>query len=104
MAKVMLREIAHGRAGDKGDTSNISVIPYEERYYELIKEQVTAERVEQYFAGICFGGVTRYEAPGIKGLNFVLKNALDGGLTRSTRFDGLGKSLSQYMLSMTVEI
>jgi len=104
MAKVMLREIAHSRAGDKSNTSNISVIPYEHRHYEIIKKQVTAERVKEYFTGICYGEVTRYELDNMGALNFVLEEALDGGNTRSLRVDGYGKSLSAYMLSMEIEI
>lgn len=104
MAKVMLREIAHSRAGDKSNTSNISVIPYERKYYEAIKAQVTADVVKEYFAGICYGKVTRYELEEMGALNFVLEDALDGGNTRSLRVDGYGKSLSMYMLSMYIDI
>jgi hypothetical protein len=104
MAKAMLRAIAHSRAGDKSDTSNISIIPYDYKYYGLIKEQVTAERVKDYFKGICFGEVTRYELDVMGALNFVLEKALDGGNTRSLRVDGYGKSLSAYMLSLEVDI
>jgi hypothetical protein len=104
MAKAMLRAIAHSRAGDKSDTSNISIIPYDYKHYALIKEQVTAERVKDYFKGICFGEVTRYELDVMGALNFVLEKALDGGNTRSLRVDGYGKSLSAYMLSLEVDI
>ena len=104
MSRIMLREIAHSRAGDKSDTSNISIIPYEHRFYEMIKKQVTAEVVKDYFKGICYGNVTRYELDTMGALNFVLENALDGGNTRSLRVDGYGKSLSMYMLSMYIEV
>lgn len=104
MAKKMLREIAHSRAGDKSDTSNISIIPYEYKHYSLIKEQVTTQRVKEYFTGICFGEVTRYELDVMGALNFVLEKALDGGNTRSLRVDGYGKSLSAYMLSLEVDV
>ena len=104
MAKIMLREIAHSRAGDKSNTSNISVIPYERKYYELVKQQVTAEVVKDYFKGLCFGEVTRYELEEMGALNFVLEETLDGGNTRSLRVDGYGKSLSMYMLSMYIDV
>lgn len=102
MSKIMLREIAHSRAGDKGNISNISVIPYKKEDYELVKREVTAEKVKEYFKGICYGKVTRYECPKICALNFVLEEALDGGNTRSLRVDGYGKSLSGYMMSMYI--
>lgn len=104
MAKVMLREIAHSRAGDKSNTSNVSVIPYEEKYYEPLEKILTVEVVRDYFKDICFGEVKRYELPKLAALNFVFEQALDGGNTRSMRVDGFGKSLSMYMLSMMVDI
>lgn len=103
MAKIMLREVAHSRAGDKSNISNISVIAYKMEDYEWIKKEVTAEKVREYFKGICYGKVTRYEVDTIGALNFVLEEALDGGNTRSLRVDGYGKSLSGYMLSMMID-
>lgn len=67
-----LREIAHSRTGDKGDISNISVIPYDEADYEFLKKQLTEEVVKEYFKEICKGEVVRYELDGLHALNFVL--------------------------------
>ena len=58
-----LREIAHSRTGDKGNTSNISVIAYDEKHYPLLLEQVTGARVKALFAGVVEGEVVRYELP-----------------------------------------
>lgn len=71
-----LKEIAHARTGDKGEISNISVIPYDENNYEMLKEKVTEARVAEYFREICHGKVTRYELDGIHALNFVLDKTL----------------------------
>ena len=68
-----LREIAHSRTGDKGNTSNISFDP---RNYPLLVERVTAERVASHFAEIATGPVTRYELPNVGALNFVIEGAL----------------------------
>lgn len=95
-----LKEIAHARTGDKGDISNISLIPYREADYELLLEQVTAERVKEYFSEICRGDVVRYELPGIKAMNFVLDKALGGGVTRSLAQDRHGKTLGMALLEM----
>jgi hypothetical protein len=95
-----LREIAHSRTGDKGNTSNISVIAYEERNYPLIERFVTAERVKAHFAEIVRGEVQRYELPHLGALNFVLKGALGGGVTRSLALDAHGKSLSSALLDL----
>jgi hypothetical protein len=97
-----LREIAHSRTGDKGDISNISLIAYEARHYELLLREVTAERVRLLFADFVQGDVTRYELPVISALNFVMRRALGGGVTRSLALDAHGKSLSSGLLDMDV--
>ena len=98
-----LREIAHSRTGDKGNTSNISVIAYDKSHYPLLREQVTAERIKALFAGIVEGDVVRYELPNISALNFVMHKALRGGVTRSLALDAHGKGLSSALLDMDLE-
>jgi hypothetical protein len=98
-----LREIAHSRTGDKGNTSNISVIAYDKSDYVLLREQVTAERVKALFAGVVDGDVVRYELPSIGALNFVMHQALSGGVTRSLALDAHGKGLSSAVLDMDIE-
>ena len=95
-------EIAHARTGDKGEISNISVIPYDENNYEMLKEKVTEARVAEYFREICHGKVTRYELDGIHALNFVLDKTLGGGVTRSLALDKHGKTLGMALLEMEV--
>jgi hypothetical protein len=95
-----LREIAHSRTGDKGNTSNISVIAFDEQDYPLLERHVTAERVKAHFAEIAHGEVTRYELPKIGALNFVLRDALGGGVTRSLALDAHGKGLSSAILDL----
>ena len=97
-----LRELAHSRTGDKGDTSNISLIAYESSDYPLLVRYVTAERVREHFAGIVRGSVTRYELPRLGALNFVMEGALGGGVTRTLALDAHGKSLSSALLSMEI--
>jgi hypothetical protein len=97
-----LREIAHSRTGDKGDISNISVIAYDKQSYSLLKERITAERVKDYFKDIVYGEVVRYELPNIYALNFVMKESLGGGVTRSLALDMHGKTLSFALLEMQV--
>ena len=98
-----LREIAHSRTGDKGNTSNISVIAYEPKDYPLLVAQVTAERVRAHFAGVVEGSVVRYELPRIGALNFVMTQTLGGGVTRSLALDAHGKCLGSALLAMEVE-
>ena len=98
-----LKEICHSRTGDKGDISNISLIPWNEADYPMLKEKVTAQRVKEYFSDICKGSVTRYEVDGICALNFVMEQALGGGVLRSLAMDKHGKALSSALLEMEVE-
>jgi len=95
-----LRDIAHSRTGDKGDTSNISVIAFNEADYPFLRKHVTAERVRAHFAGHVSGDVTRYELPNIGALSFVLTGALSGGVTRSLALDAHGKGLSSALLTL----
>ena len=97
-----LREIAHGRTGDKGNTCNISVIAYDQRDYPHLAREVTAVRVREHFAGIVEGDVVRYELPQLGALNFVMTLALGGGVTRSLAVDAHGKSLSCALLNLVI--
>ena len=95
-----LRDIAHARAGDKGDISNLSLTAYRLEDYALLERHVTAERVRAHFAGINHGTVTRYLLPRLGAMNFVLQHALGGGVTRSLALDAHGKCLGAALLSM----
>ena len=97
-----LHELAHARSGDKGDTSNVSVIAYDAADYPRLARWLTAERVRAHLTGVVRGAVERYELPRIGALNFVLHEALHGGVTRSLALDAHGKSLSSAVLTMEV--
>jgi hypothetical protein len=95
-----LYELAHSRAGDKGDTSDLSVIAYRPQDFEFLREHVTAERVRHHFADIVRGEVERYELPHLSALKFVLHGGLGGGVTRALDLDAHGKSLSSCLLEL----
>ncbi|ANI83692.1 AtuA-related protein [Kosakonia oryzae] len=97
-----LREIAHSRTGDKGNISNISLIAWRAEDYEILVEQVTAEKVKAWFGDIVHGEVIRYELPELGALNFVMHKALGGGVTRSLALDMHGKGLSSALLDMPI--
>ena len=97
-----LRELAHSRTGDKGNISNISVIAYDPANYELLEKQVTADRVKAFFDGVVLGDVVRYEMPNIGALNFVMYQALGGGVTRTLALDIHGKSFSSALMEMEI--
>jgi hypothetical protein len=91
-------DLAYGRAGDKGDIANISVIARSPAAYQELKAKLTAARVRVALGALVRGPVERYELDNIEALNFVLHQALDGGATRSLRIDSLGKSLAGAVL------
>jgi hypothetical protein len=97
-----LREIAHSRTGDKGNTSSVSVIAYHEQDYPLLLRHVTAARVKTHFGDLVAGDVIRYEIPSLGALNFVMRQALGGGVTRSLALDTHGKSLSSALLDLEI--
>lgn len=102
--RIPLSRIAHARSGDKGDTSNIGVIAYQERHYPALAREVTADRVKQFFGGLVQGEVERYELPNLGALNFLLHEALGGGGTLSLRIDAQGKTLGAALLRMEIEV
>ena len=104
MVHVALRDLCGTRSGDKGDTLDVALFAYSPEVYELIRDQVSAERVAAHFDGIALGDVRRYEVPNLLALNFVLTRALGGGGPRSLRSDNLGKSLGGALLRLSVEV
>lgn len=104
VVRVPLSAIAYGRSGDKGDSANISVIPYTTTGYAFLRRTLTAETVEAFFQPLGVTGVTRYELPNLAAFNFVLKNVLDGGGSRSLRIDAQGKTLGQALLEMEITV
>lgn len=98
---MQLRELAHARAGDKGTTSDISVVAYDRADYQFLTEHVTAQRVREHFRDIVRGEVERYELPQLAALKFVLRDAL-GGVTRSLDLDIHGKALASCLLELTL--
>ena len=97
-----LREIAFSRSGDKGNISNVCVFTYDESNYEMLKERLTVEVVRKKYGELVKGNITRYELPGSKGLNFVLDEALAGGVSLSLRTDPHGKSFQSLILDIDV--
>jgi hypothetical protein len=102
--KIKLKDICHGRSGDKGDAANIGIIAYDENGYDIIRKHLSAEKVKEHFKGICKGDVERYELPNIRALNFLLHNTLGGGGTVSLKHDAQGKTLAAALLRMELDV
>ena len=101
--KRKLFDLAHSRAGDKGDTSILSLIAYRAEDYPLLCEQVTAQAVKALLAGVVEGDVRRFELPDLGALLFVCDRALASGVTTSLRVDAHGKSLSSALLELEIQ-
>ncbi|QFU90906.1 hypothetical protein [Amycolatopsis sp. YIM 10] len=99
---MILHDIAHCRAGDKGDTSILSLFPYRDEDFPLLVREVTAERVRAHLAGQLRGEVVRYVLPNLCALQFRCRQALEGGVTTSLALDTHGKGLSFRLLSLAL--
>ena len=99
-----LYQLAHGRAGDKGNTSNISVIAWDADCFALLVEQLTEARVAQWFGYRHPTKVTRHVLPKLEAMNFVLEGVLDGGVNDALNLDTHGKGLSFWMLDMPIAV
>lgn len=106
MANDMIRlsEIAHARSGDKGSGANVGIIAYTPQGFAFLRDFLTADRVESFFAPLGVGKVTRYDLPNLGAFNFVLPAILAGGGSRSVRTDAQGKTLGQVLLEMEIPL
>ena len=97
-----LIEIAHARAGDKGNIVTLSLIAYRAEDFPLLEQIVTKERVARHFEEFLDGPVERYELPQLGALNFVLRRKKEYSVTRSLALDAHGKCFSSALLSMEI--
>lgn len=104
LIEVPLHSVAHGRAGDKGNRLNVSIMPYDPECFELIAQQLTESRVLDAFAHRGATSVKRYDLPRLPAMNFVIDDVLEGGVNGSLNLDGHGKSNSFILLGMTVSV
>ena len=103
MAKIKLRDIAYARSGDKGDGSNVGVFAHSQDDFAFLEQNLTEERVKEHFRSICKGKVTRYVAPNLLALNFILEDSLGGGGSESLKTDAQGKTHGIGILEMELE-
>jgi len=97
-----LYDLAHCRAGDKGNTSILSLIAYRKEDFARLANSVTADAVKRHLKDIVRGSVVRHELPGLHALQFVCEDALLTGVTTSLAMDTHGKALSSALLEMEI--
>jgi phosphoribosylaminoimidazole-succinocarboxamide synthase len=105
MARVVrLRDVAYARSGDKGDVVNIGVMAKDAGAYALLRRYLTPAVVKKHFDGIVKGDVVRYELDTLQSLEFVMRNALGGGATRTLMMDQTGKAYGPNLLRLTLHV
>lgn len=104
MPKVLLKELAYTRSGDKGDISNVGILAFNKTNFEVLRTQVTPQSVKEHYKDLVKGEVKVYEMPNIDALQVVMHNALGGGATKTLRWDETGKSMCLAMLYMEIEV
>ena len=104
MKQIPLYAMAHARSGDKGDGSNVGVLAYDERGYQILREWLSPERVKAHFGSIVQGGVERFEMPNLLALNFLLHDSLGGSGSASIKNDAQGKTHAMALLRIGVEV
>lgn len=102
--EVPLYRLAHGRTGDKGDRSNISVIAWHPEWWGLLEQQVSEDAVARHFAHRRPTRVQRHLLPRLLAMNFVLDGVLDGGVNSALNLDSHGKCLAYWLLDMPVQV
>lgn len=102
MPEVYLKDLAHARSGDKGNTSNVCVFARRPEDYPFLKRLLTVDRVREHFGNMVKGDIVRYDVDSLCGMNFVMQEALGGGATLSLRLDSLGKSMGSAFMRMRV--
>jgi hypothetical protein len=104
MSRLSLRELCGYRSGDKGDIANVAIFADDDETFDVIRREVTAERVKEHFGAMVHGRVERYEAANVRALNFVMHGALGGGGPRSLRADSLGKTLGGALVRLEIDV
>ncbi|MBM3167304.1 MAG: hypothetical protein FJZ94_07660 [Chloroflexi bacterium] len=104
MPKVLLKDLAYTRSGDKGDISNVGILAFSKENFEILRQQVTPQKVKELYRDLVKGEVEVYEMPNINALQVVMHNALGGGATRTLRWDETGKSMCLAMLYLEIEV
>lgn len=102
--RLRLIDIAYGRSGDKGDSANVGVLARRPDFVPVLRAQLTAQAVKDYFAHFVAGPVERYELPGLQGFNFLMQSALGGGGIASLRHDPQGKMLAQILMDFPIDV
>jgi hypothetical protein len=103
-----LYKLACARSGDKGNHVNIGLIARRPEYFEILKSEMTPEKVAEFFTTDFDDPrstkVRGWELPGFHSLNFLIENCLGGGGAYSLKIDPQGKAFAQRLLQMRIAV
>lgn len=102
--RLVLHDIAHSRAGDKGQLITLSLIPYDPAWFPLLRDRVQPAHVREHLRDRLVGEITRYEMPKLAALMFVCARTSTDTVTTSLHVDGHGKSLSSALLELEIAV
>jgi hypothetical protein len=102
--EVPLIKLAYARSGDKGNHVNIGVISRKSDYFPFIKDSLNMDIIAKQLKNISKESILCWELPKIYGLNFLLKNCLDGGGMSSLLLDPQGKGYAQNFLNIKISV
>ncbi len=104
MARVQLKDVAFARGGDKGDVATIGIMALNSDYYQQLKRELTPVAIKTFFKDMVKGNVEVYPEDNLESFQIVCRGGLDGGATRTLRYDSTGKSLGCALLRMYVNM
>ena len=78
-------DIAAGRAGDKGDVLDLTLVAQDDAAYALLERALSVAAVRTMLNRVVPGPLLRYELPGLRALKFVMPEALAGGVYATLR-------------------
>jgi len=105
---VDLIQLAWARSGDKGHMFNVAVIARQPDFLPYLRRALTLAAVSDWYAHLGPKGalprVEGFDAPGLNALNFVVYDALIGGINASTKLDPAAKGMAQMLLRFPVKV
>ena len=104
MKKMLLRDLVWARSGDKGDISDLGLLAFNEKNYEILKREITPDSIKGFFKDDVKGDVKVYKMDNILAIKVVMHNALGGGATKTLRWDETGKAMATAILRMEVNV
>ena len=107
-ATVELVKLAWVRSGDKGHLFNVAAIARKAEYLDYLWASLTPAAIGEWYRHLGPDGhppkVEAFDAPGLEAINFVVHEALTGGINASTALDSAAKGMGQMLLRFPIHV